>query len=1348
MKENRSTINRGNRARALWRWLALALCLALLLGSVSALAEEPEAQQPAEGEQVATEPAQQEGMPEATETGTNEPQANTDPDVEVKATIKWIVDGVETTEQYDMGATPAYKGSTPTKTGAEGVRYEFVGWSPEIKTVSGDETYTAVFKTWYTITWDNYDGNNGSTTTEVEEGQIPARDVPTKDPAPEYTYSYAWEPSPAAADGPFTYTAVESENVRKYTITWQNEDGTVIETTEVPYGEIPEHAVPAKESTAEFDYVGAWDPAPVAVNADSVKTFKASYTPQRRSYTITWNNDDGTQIDTTTVEYGQMPTHADATKAADAQFTYTFAAWVSAADNESPIVAVTGPATYKATYTNTTNTYTVTWMNEGVETPLETDAAVLYDTKPEYNGAPPTRDTDGENLYTFDGWYDAADADKKLIPELPKVTGNVTYVAHYAVDSLTKPGSPFTYKLNPGKTEATIIEWDGTGINEAGALTVPDTFESGTAKVVGIGDNVFQNNPAEGATPLVSLTIPNGVKSIGKNSLYNLTALTTLTLPDSLETLGENALTGNTALATLTLRCTGTATLSPANVITHTVVNADGTTSTVSATLPASVTDIVVSANGDPTTNTANLTLGDFTVSQGHAITVETNATLTNTGALKNFGAINNSGTFNNDNILYSCVGAVTGTITGGIFYTNGQHAYANGKCTICGTELQELKIKYKGKDITKVYDATKNVTLSKNDFEIEDKYGMDLEIDKISGSYDKPDAGDRTVEVIVTLKGNDAALFGKQKVSIKAKIERKPLIITPTPSQKKTYGATDPKTYTGKVKGLLSKDGISGKLSREAGENVGKYRIIQGTIDAGANYEVQVLEEYFNIEAKNINSSDVGLVSIGNQRYTGEKVEPEITLKYGKNTLKKDTDFKVEFSENIQPGTAKVKLTGIGNYTGERESSFRILNISGGGGSGSSGGGSYGYGGFDDAEGDGEDDEEEEDPNLGKLIIKGQDHGNILFTAQGKAAPFVQFEEITQALEEGAPTPEIGVTTDENGNLLPWTLTIIPDPMTNEETGETLVLEGSERERFDELHLWLTTPLVATLTSLGCTEIVYELDSAELHIPLASLVAEIPLENAATEVVGVIEGEGAEEESDVEAVDEAVDELEVALGPTSLQVAAYDIRVEQAEVVALTERENAALADHTPVTPTYQLSVRAVIVPENGETPEITTSVNADGEKIFVLPATERLPENGWPKDMVLRVMPLEELNVEETADEPEGDSEDETEDETEEESDEPVPFTIDGIDAVFVPSVEDATAQLEVAVNPAQFVDVDGIIYSQAAPLGEGLYAVGTPAVEGEELEDLGGGSVASGLSTIGSSFSVDENGNPVFD
>ena len=67
---------------------------------------------------------------------------NPDP---VTYTITWVVDGKTTTETYEAGATPTFKGSTDKATD-DTYDYTFTGWSPAISTVSGDKTYTAQYK--------------------------------------------------------------------------------------------------------------------------------------------------------------------------------------------------------------------------------------------------------------------------------------------------------------------------------------------------------------------------------------------------------------------------------------------------------------------------------------------------------------------------------------------------------------------------------------------------------------------------------------------------------------------------------------------------------------------------------------------------------------------------------------------------------------------------------------------------------------------------------------------------------------------------------------------------------------------------------------------------------------------------------------------------------------------------------------------------------------------------------------------------------------------------------------------------------------------------------------------------
>lgn len=213
--------------------------------------------------------------------------------------------------------------------------------------------------------------------------------------------------------GIVVYQAVYEKSVNKYTITWQDEDGNTIDTTEVSYGTIPTHEDPTKEATDEYTYTfTGWTPEVVAVTGEA--TYRATFTPIKRSYTITWLNDDDSVIDTTTVMYGEVPTHADPSKAATAEYTYTFSGWTP------EVVAVTGEATYKATYTAEKNKYTIIWKNED-GTVLEKDTGVEYGTMPSYDGETPTKEPYNQFTYTFREWS----------PEIKLVTGDAVYTASF-----------------------------------------------------------------------------------------------------------------------------------------------------------------------------------------------------------------------------------------------------------------------------------------------------------------------------------------------------------------------------------------------------------------------------------------------------------------------------------------------------------------------------------------------------------------------------------------------------------------------------------------------------------------------------------------------------------------------------------------------------------------------------------------------------------------------------------------------------------------------------------------------------------------------------------------------------
>ena len=58
---------------------------------------------------------------------------------------------------------------------------------------------------------------------------------------------------------------------------------------------------------------------------------------------------------------------------------------------------------------------------------------------------------------------------------------------------------------------------------------------------------------------------------------------------------------------------------------------------------------------------------------------------------------------------------------------------------------------------------------------------------------------------------------------------------------------------------------------------------------------------------------------------YTGSEITPDVTVVLGGKTLVKDKDYKVTYSNNTSAGTARITVTGTGNYTGTATTTFTI---------------------------------------------------------------------------------------------------------------------------------------------------------------------------------------------------------------------------------------------------------------------------------------------------------------------------------------------------------------------------------------------------------------------------------------
>ena len=143
----------------------------------------------------------------------------------------------------------------------------------------------------------------------------------------------------------------------EYTITWKNDDGTVIDATKVAYGAVPTHDDPTKAEDDENTYVfTGWTPELVAVTGDAEYTAQFTAVPKPKKYTVTWKNwnDDVLETDEN-VAAGVTPTYNGETPAKDKdiEYTYTFIGWNDGETTYAPtakLPEVTGNVTYTATF--------------------------------------------------------------------------------------------------------------------------------------------------------------------------------------------------------------------------------------------------------------------------------------------------------------------------------------------------------------------------------------------------------------------------------------------------------------------------------------------------------------------------------------------------------------------------------------------------------------------------------------------------------------------------------------------------------------------------------------------------------------------------------------------------------------------------------------------------------------------------------------------------------------------------------------------------------------------------------------------------------------------------------------
>ena len=122
----------------------------------------------------------------------------------------------------------------------------------------------------------------------------------------------------------------------------------------------------------------------------------------------------------------------------------------------------------------------------------------------------------------------------------------------------------------------------------------------------------------------------------------------------------------------------------------------------------------------------------------------------------------------------------------------------------------------------------------------------------------------------------------------------------------------------TVKLNGKTLKNGTDYTVSYSNNTKVGTAKV---TITGKGNYTGSVSKTF---KIKN-NFKKATVLGISTKAFTGKNITQSITVKYNGKTLKKGTDYTVSYSSNKSIGTATVKITGKGSYTGTITKTFKI---------------------------------------------------------------------------------------------------------------------------------------------------------------------------------------------------------------------------------------------------------------------------------------------------------------------------------------------------------------------------------------------------------------------------------------
>lgn len=393
-------------------------------------------------------------------------------------------------------------------------------------TVTGKRDVTAVFELKsYTVTWNANGGTVSPASVSKTHGStLGTLPTPTRAATAEYSYTFAgWFTaasggtqisSTTTVTGNVTYYAHWTATKRSYTATFNGNGGSTPNPSSITKEYNAALGTLPTCSRTGYTFLGWYTASSggTKISTTTVVTKDITYYAQWsiNSYTLTFNPNGGTVTPTSkdleyNSAYGTLPTP---TRASDAQYTYTFAGWYTAATGGTQVTAATKMAakdtTVYAHWTSNTRSYTVSYQTT-YGTLNRTSQSVAYNSKGSCTLTMP--DNTAEFTYTFVGWYTAANGGgtkvgSELTLETPAIKGTVTY---YAYVTRSTKSYTHTFNANGGGTvnPAIITKAYNTALG-----TLPTVSRTGYTFV-----GWFDTSAASGGTQATTTTKVTGTKT-------------------------------------------------------------------------------------------------------------------------------------------------------------------------------------------------------------------------------------------------------------------------------------------------------------------------------------------------------------------------------------------------------------------------------------------------------------------------------------------------------------------------------------------------------------------------------------------------------------------------------------------------------------------------------------------------------------------------------------------------------------------------------------------------------------------------------------------------------------------